>query len=75
MQQIEIKWTALRISVEHFEQTQLDSDKPFSVKGECKVLSRVEVEGKKKNVFSCGLYLLSQSVCFAKMCQNVCPWL
>ena len=33
--------------------------------------SRVEVEGKK-NIFSCGLYLLGQSVCFAKMCQNVC---
>ena len=27
--------------------------------------SRVEVEGKK-NIFSCGLYLLGQSVCFAK---------
>ena len=29
--------------------------------------------GQKKYIFSCGLYLLGQSVCFAKMCQNVCP--
>ena len=38
-------------------------------------MSRVEVEGKK-NIFSCGLYLLGQSVCFAKMCQTFvhdCP--
>ena len=35
-------------------------------------MSRVEAEGKKM-FFSCGLYLLGQSVCFAKMCQNFCP--
>ena len=42
-------------------------------------MSRVEGRGRgsrsrvKKNIFSCGLYLLGQSVCFAKMCQNFCP--